>query len=590
MFDIPAIWLTGGSLFALVIAIGFGTVAVVGATLAEREHRAKTAAMPPFQELGAARASLDETRRVIAEESERLNEIRRQLAEGERDRVDSQHWRTLAEETKREYETLADKAKEIDRVREQFEEAAKDLAARRQEIADKVAERDRLAGEIDRLDRQKDEVADLARQIEEKETRLGEIREELATAGDEIEERRQARFEIERLERLKAALESAIKELPRQVEALHKEKGELESELAELRANAADLRALRDEIDQLTNRKAELDAVIEARTIQQEDLVQEIEGLKKKRDDTHTPTGEDKSPAEESELLADLLRSPNCLFDGDKRLLAGSLGDTNESEMLDRVGQHLEALKLDFDPRIIKRFHTCLKTSSISPLTVLAGISGTGKSLLPQRYAEAMGIHFLKLAVQPRWDSPQDLLGFYNYLEQRYKATDLARALVHMEGHSTLVSEDQSTRDRVLLVLLDEMNLARIEYYFSEFLSRLEGRPEPGIRDEERLRPGRIEIDIPGHESRIRGIYPGHNVLFTGTMNEDESTQSLSDKVLDRANMIRFPRPGKAHCRNRTRQWTAIGRASSVRNLEGMAPQSWRFRLVESAVHREIPK
>ena len=211
--------------------------------------------------------------------------------------------------------------------------------------------------------------------------------------------------------------------------------------------------------------------------------------------------------------------------------------------MLDRVRQYLEALHLRFADPMVKRFHTCLKTSRISPLTVLAGISGTGKSQLPQRYAEAMGMPFLKIAVQPRWDGPQDVLGFYNYLEKRYKATDLARALVRMDAHSDLIETSDKTDDRVLLVLLDEMNLARVEFYFSEFLSRLEGRPGPDVDDAGRLRHGRIEIDISLQDESLPTIYPGHNVLFTGTMNEDESTQALSDKVLDRANVIRFQRP-----------------------------------------------
>jgi hypothetical protein len=157
-----------------------------------------------------------------------------------------------------------------------------------------------------------------------------------------------------------------------------------------------------------------------------------------------------------------------------------------------------------------------------------------------------MGIHFLKLAVQPRWDSPQDLLGFYNYLEKRYKATDLSRALLCMDG--TLAGKEiengGSMSDRVLLVLLDEMNIARVEYYFSEFLSRLEGRPEHGDADDAKKRTSRIEIEVPG-QGRAVAIYPGHNVLFAGTMNQDESTQSLSDKVLDRGNTLLFRKPDK---------------------------------------------
>ena len=151
-------------------------------------------------------------------------------------------------------------------------------------------------------------------------------------------------------------------------------------------------------------------------------------------------------------------------------------------------------------------------------------------------------MHFLKIPVQPRWDGPQDLLGFYNYIEQRYKATDLSRGLIPLDSYNW---PEQSERysDRVLLVLLDEMNLARVEYYFSEFLSRLEGRPLDDVADNDDMRrPSEIEIDV-SQKGQTRRVYAGQNVLFVGTMNEDESTLSLSDKVLDRANVLRFPKP-----------------------------------------------
>ncbi len=143
-----AIWLTGGSFFALLIAVAIGTVWVVRAASAEREHRAKLALMPSFYELDAARARLQETRHQISEETERINEIRKQIAEGERDRVDARHWQTIVEESKREYESLEDKRREVDEVREHFEDAAKDLAARRQEISNSIADRDRLLGRL----------------------------------------------------------------------------------------------------------------------------------------------------------------------------------------------------------------------------------------------------------------------------------------------------------------------------------------------------------------------------------------------------------------------------------------------------------
>ena len=85
-------------------------------------------------------------------------------------------------------------------------------------------------------------------------------------------------------------------------------------------------------------------------------------------------------------------------------------------------------------------------------MTVLAGVSGTGKSLLPRRYAEAMGLRFLQISVEPRWDSPQDLLGFYNYIEKRYRATDLARALVHMDPYNTSELSNGGHEDEMMLV------------------------------------------------------------------------------------------------------------------------------------------
>lgn len=86
-----------------------------------------------------------------------------------------------------------------------------------------------------------------------------------------------------------------------------------------------------------------------------------------------------------------------------------------------------------------------------------------------------MGIGFLQVPVQPRWDSPQDLMGFYNYIEGKFRPTDMARALWALDE----LNNDDAEQDRMMMILLDEMNLARVEYYFSDFLSRLESRPRP---------------------------------------------------------------------------------------------------------------
>jgi len=220
----------------------------------------------------------------------------------------------------------------------------------------------------------------------------------------------------------------------------------------------------------------------------------------------------------------------------------------DERTALRRFAAHLRARGLQFPERVQLAFHTSLKAAHINPLVVLAGVSGTGKSALPMAYAEALGINFLSLAVQPGWSSPQDLLGFYNYLERKYKATELARALAQMSRFSAQDLRGlpiESRKGQMLLLLLDEMNLARIEYYFSDFLSRLEQRRGRDVENEQRRREVSLLVDagsLPQGESP-RFIFPDFNVLFVGTMNEDESTQSLSDKVIDRANVLRFGAP-----------------------------------------------
>ncbi|MBF0232554.1 MAG: hypothetical protein HQK65_05885 [Desulfamplus sp.] len=227
-----------------------------------------------------------------------------------------------------------------------------------------------------------------------------------------------------------------------------------------------------------------------------------------------------------------------------------SIDYADEHEALIKLNTSVEQSGFKLSQRLQYAFHTALKTSDISCLTVMAGVSGTGKSAFPKFYAQAMGIHFLPLAVEPRWDSPQDLFGFLNYMENRYEATTLGRALVQF-NNSPFSDEHSTLNNQMLMVLLDEMNLARIEYYFSEFLSKLEMRRNANLDQEEDYKDVSLEIFAgypadPEKELKecpaIR-LFAGKNILFVGTMNEDESTQSLSDKVIDRANVLHFGKP-----------------------------------------------
>ena len=213
----------------------------------------------------------------------------------------------------------------------------------------------------------------------------------------------------------------------------------------------------------------------------------------------------------------------------------------DEIKWLDAIGQKCANYGLSFNKRILYAFHTALKTAEWSPLTILAGVSGTGKSELPRLYSHFGGIFFEPLSVQPNWDSQESMLGFFNSIDNKFDAQPVLRFLAQSQKKLTAKTEDNEEypglSDAVCLVLLDEMNLAHPELYFAEFLSKLE------------LRRGMKGTDVPCLPVKIGAGMPpyqlplGRNVLWAGTMNQDETTKSLSDKVIDRSIIIHFPRP-----------------------------------------------
>ena len=212
---------------------------------------------------------------------------------------------------------------------------------------------------------------------------------------------------------------------------------------------------------------------------------------------------------------------------------------TDEIKWLNKIKNSFKEVGFKFSDRLLYAFHTSSKVGDWNPLTVLAGISGTGKSELPRLYSRYGGINFLPLAVQSNWDSPYSLFGYYNSLEGKFNATSLLKVLYQAQEDAK-----NSISDYLTIVLLDEMNLAHVELYFSELLSKLEL-----LRGSDEVK---LEIDIA--EKNPYEIKLNKNVIWVGTMNEDETTKSLSDKVIDRSNLINFPRPNKFISRNELKE------------------------------------
>ena len=213
--------------------------------------------------------------------------------------------------------------------------------------------------------------------------------------------------------------------------------------------------------------------------------------------------------------------------------------EMDEIKWLNKIKESFNEVGFKFSDRLLYAFHTSLKIGDWNPLTVLAGVSGTGKSELPRLYSRYGGINFLPLAVQSNWDSPYSLFGYYNSLEGKFNATSLLKVLYQAQEDAK-----NSISEYLTIVLLDEMNLAHVELYFSELLSKLEL-----LRGSEEVK---LEIDIA--EKNPYEIKLNKNIIWVGTMNEDETTKSLSDKVIDRSNLINFPRPNEFVSRNELKE------------------------------------
>ena len=173
----------------------------------------------------------------------------------------------------------------------------------------------------------------------------------------------------------------------------------------------------------------------------------------------------------------------------------------------------------------------------VSPLVVLSGISGTGKSQMPRRFAHFTDSQFDSVPVKPQWSDNSDLFGYVPSLNPK----------LFVKGKFTEVVEAaQTVPSKLALVLLDEMNLAAVEHYFSDFLSVMETRRRSGstiVTDQLPLELPFLGPGEPDPYSSLRTLGLPANVRVVGTANMDETTHLFSPKVLDRAFSIESVAP-----------------------------------------------
>ncbi len=174
-------------------------------------------------------------------------------------------------------------------------------------------------------------------------------------------------------------------------------------------------------------------------------------------------------------------------------------------------------LGLYYDIKIIRLF---VSSFASTRLIILQGISGTGKTSLPYAFGKFLQNDAVITSIQPSWRDRSELFGYFNEFTKRYNETELLRSMY-----------EATYNENIYLVILDEMNIARVEYYFAEMLSILEmpSRDEwivdlvPNVweNDPKHLHDGKLKLP--------------ENMWYIGTANNDDSTFAITDKVYDRA-------------------------------------------------------
>jgi MoxR-like ATPase len=200
----------------------------------------------------------------------------------------------------------------------------------------------------------------------------------------------------------------------------------------------------------------------------------------------------------------------------------------NIKNHLEHIETYIEQKGFFFNEGEITNFYLSLKTK---PFVILAGISGTGKTQLPRLFAEAIGMskdQVIQIPVRPDWTDASDLIG-YTSLKGNFISKPLTEAIIKAK-------EDIS---KPHFFILDEMNLARVEHYFADFLSIIETRF--------RTKTNEVKTDFLLLKNQLKDannaflyddIYWPENLYLIGTVNMDETTYPFSRKVLDRANSI----------------------------------------------------
>lgn len=461
--------------------------------------------------------------------------------------------RVEAEEKKLERIHEADKAIEEKRAEltKEYEDKMSEYIGKKHEYERKLQELSEDRADFDEDRKYVKELKDKYSQYSEEE--VLKLREQIAhhearikSDGEIIKEYRDknAHMESSLLDDDGHSLVVRIQELEGQLEDAVRRNDELANmpsvdEIERLRTKAKELETVRIALDDEKQRRSEAEAKISAYAMSTrelenarvaagalESLNNQLQMKLKYISEQYKTTQESKFKVLldiDSEISEQAIYNPAGFGKGLKDLC----------DYIRAYGSAREGLYYSIDT--IRVFVASLAASDrASRLLILQGLSGTGKSSLPRLVAEALGAECKRVSVQPSWRDNRELLGYDNDFTNRFKETEFTKYLYEASA--------LPNRNKLYIILLDEMNLARIEYYFADFLSVLEETDKSKWIVP--LVSGYSELDEDqkpkylDYSNEAANICVTNNVWFVGTANNDDSTSLITDKVYDRAQVL----------------------------------------------------
>ena len=190
-------------------------------------------------------------------------------------------------------------------------------------------------------------------------------------------------------------------------------------------------------------------------------------------------------------------------------------------------------LKLYYNPDDIRKF---VAGFAVSHLMVMQGLSGTGKTSLATAFGEFLNNRSTVISVQPMWKERSDVIGYFNEFTKQFSESVLLKKLY-----------EARYSDRICVIVLDEMNIGRVEYFFEDFLSLME------LKEDNRFLEMTSDTWPKDPKLFEKGSFRlPENVWFIGTANNDDSTFAISDKVYDRAMVMNLDHKAKPFRANET--------------------------------------